>query len=55
MLAVKSRSIDVTKEPSEIYAREVKVLEGNGFNVTEVIRLEPYEKDHAMIVGQYQS
>jgi fibrillarin-like pre-rRNA processing protein len=52
MLAVKAQSIDVTKEPSEIYKREVKVLENRGFNIEEVIHLEPYDKAHAMIVAQ---
>ena len=51
MLAVKARSIDVTKEPSEIYKREIKVLQRNGFNISEVIHLEPYDKDHAMITA----
>ena len=52
MLAVKARSIDVTKEPSEIYKREIKVLQKNGFDISEVIHLEPYDKAHAMIVGK---
>ena len=52
MLAVKARSIDVTKEPSEIYRREIDVLKREGFNIAEVINLEPYEKDHAMIIAQ---
>ena len=52
MFAVKAQSIDVTKEPSEIYKREVKVLENRGFNIEEVVYLEPYDKAHAMIVAQ---
>ncbi|MGQ9726151.1 MAG: fibrillarin-like rRNA/tRNA 2'-O-methyltransferase [Candidatus Bathycorpusculaceae bacterium] len=52
MLAVKAQSIDVTKEPSEIYEREVKVLEKRGFRIEEVVHLEPYDKAHAMIVAQ---
>jgi len=52
MLAVKAQSIDVTKEPSEIYKREVKVLEKRGFCIEEVVHLEPYDKAHAMIVAQ---
>ncbi|MEM2110320.1 MAG: fibrillarin-like rRNA/tRNA 2'-O-methyltransferase [Candidatus Bathyarchaeia archaeon] len=55
MLAIKSRSIDVTKKPSEIYDQETRVLEENGFEISEVINLEPYDKDHAMILAQYQS
>ena len=52
MLAVKAQSIDVTKAPSEIYQREVKVLRSRGFSVEEVVQLEPYDKAHAMIVAQ---
>jgi fibrillarin-like pre-rRNA processing protein len=52
MLAVKAQSIDVTKEPSEIYKREVKVLKNRGFHTKEVVHLEPYDKAHAMIVAQ---
>ncbi|MDI6690564.1 MAG: fibrillarin-like rRNA/tRNA 2'-O-methyltransferase [Candidatus Bathyarchaeota archaeon] len=52
MLAVKAQSIDVTKEPSEIYEREIRVLENRGFRIEEVVHLEPYDKAHAMIVAQ---
>ncbi|MDH7478355.1 MAG: fibrillarin-like rRNA/tRNA 2'-O-methyltransferase [Candidatus Bathyarchaeota archaeon] len=52
MLAVKAQSIDVTKEPSEIYKREVRVLENRGFSIKEVVHLEPYDEAHAMIVAQ---
>lgn len=52
MLAVKAQSIDVTKEPSEVYQLEVKVLRSRGFSVEEVVHLEPYDKAHAMIVAQ---
>jgi fibrillarin-like pre-rRNA processing protein len=52
MLAVKAQSIDVTKEPSEVYRSEVKVLENRGFRIEEVVQLEPYDKAHAMIAAQ---
>jgi fibrillarin-like pre-rRNA processing protein len=52
MFAVKAQSIDVTKEPSEIYKGEVKVLEKRGFRIEEVVYLEPYDKAHAMITAQ---
>lgn len=54
MLAVKAQSIDVTKEPLEVYRREVNVLESRGFHVEEVVHLEPYDKAHAMIVAQFR-
>ena len=52
MLAVKSQSIDVTKEPTEVYQQEARVLKNRGFNVKEIIRLEPYDKAHAMVLAQ---
>jgi fibrillarin-like pre-rRNA processing protein len=52
MLAVKAQSIDVTKEPYEIYKGQTKVLEKRGFRVEEIVHLEPYDKAHAMIVAQ---
>ncbi len=52
MLAVKSQSIDVTKQPSEIYEREIKVLKKRGYRVQQVVYLEPYDKAHAMILAQ---
>jgi fibrillarin-like pre-rRNA processing protein len=52
MLSVKAQSIDVTKEPSEIYKQEVKVLEKRGFCVEEIVHLEPYDKAHAMIMAK---
>ncbi|MEM1713555.1 MAG: fibrillarin-like rRNA/tRNA 2'-O-methyltransferase, partial [Desulfurococcaceae archaeon] len=49
LIAIKARSIDVTKEPSEIYRREVNTLKERGFEIIDVVHLEPYDKDHAMI------
>ncbi len=53
MLAVKARSIDVTKEPSEVYHQEIGILKTRGFQVGEVIHLEPYDKAHVMIVAEH--
>jgi fibrillarin-like pre-rRNA processing protein len=55
MLAVKAQSIDVTKEPSEVYEDEIKVLKNRGFSIEEVVHLEPYDIAHAMIVAQMQN
>jgi fibrillarin-like pre-rRNA processing protein len=52
MLAVKAQSIDVTKDPLAVYKQEAKVLKNRSFNVKELVRLEPYDKAHAMIVAQ---
>jgi fibrillarin-like pre-rRNA processing protein len=55
VLAVKSQSIDVTKEPSEIYKREIKTLKTRGFNINDVVNLEPYEKAHVLVVAIFES
>ena len=52
MLAIKAQSIDVTKEPSEIYEREINIMKTRGFQVKEVVHLEPYDKAHVMIVAK---
>jgi len=52
LLAVKSRSIDVTRNPSEIFRQEAKVLEARGYKCLEMLRLDPFEEDHCMISGR---
>ena len=54
MLVVKSRSIDVVREPKEIFREERKKLEEAGFEVIQVVGLEPFEKDHAMILARFR-
>ncbi|MEM0217237.1 MAG: fibrillarin-like rRNA/tRNA 2'-O-methyltransferase [Candidatus Nezhaarchaeales archaeon] len=51
-LAIKARSIDVTKEPSEVYKREMETLRDGGFEIVHVVHLEPYDVDHAMILAR---
>jgi fibrillarin-like pre-rRNA processing protein len=54
LLAVKARSIDVAKEPSEVYRRELEALERGGLKVAQVIHLEPYDEDHALILSRLE-
>ena len=49
MIAIKSRSIDVTKSPNEIYKDALKKLE-NDFEIIDWKTLDPYERAHAMIL-----
>jgi fibrillarin-like pre-rRNA processing protein len=51
MIAVKSRSIDVLKEPKEIYKETKKTLEKD-FKILDFIELDPFEKDHGYFVCQ---
>jgi len=52
MIAIKARSVDVTKDPIDVFKHEINVLEGRGFKIIDVKKLEPFDKDHAMVVGE---
>jgi fibrillarin-like pre-rRNA processing protein len=49
MIAVKSRSIDVTKSPNVIYKEVIKKLEKD-FEIIDWKTLDPYERAHAMVL-----
>lgn len=49
LIAVKARSIDVTKAPGQVFDETKKKLEGK-VKILEYKRLEPYEKDHCIFV-----
>ncbi len=51
MLTIKSRSIDVSEKPEDIYEDQLKIIESAGYTVHEMVILDPYEKDHAMILA----
>lgn len=53
-LAVKSQSVDVSKRPEKVYEEERTKLQKAGFEILQVIDLEPHEEKHAMIVARKQ-
>ncbi|HUU76801.1 MAG TPA: fibrillarin-like rRNA/tRNA 2'-O-methyltransferase [candidate division Zixibacteria bacterium] len=53
LLAIKSRSISATKNPSVVYKQQMNILEEEGFQNLEAIDLHPLEKDHAMILAKF--
>ena len=52
-LIIKTRSIDVTQSPKNVISNEIKKLEAN-FQVLQSMTLEPYDKDHGLVVAKYQ-
>ncbi|MDR2544180.1 MAG: fibrillarin-like rRNA/tRNA 2'-O-methyltransferase [Methanobrevibacter sp.] len=50
LITIKSRSIDVSKNPKKVFKEEEKKLLENGFKILEKIKLEPYEKDHLALL-----
>jgi len=49
LLALKARSIDVTKKPRQIFAEVKKELE-KSLAIIDYRELEPFQKDHAMFI-----
>lgn len=46
--------IDSTAQPEAVFADEVKKLQSEKLKPKEQITLEPYERDHAVVVGVYK-
>src|SRR6188472_2515706 len=53
LIIIKSRSIDVTMEPKAVIAHEAKKLESQGFHIDQIIKLDPFDKDHGLIYAIY--
>ncbi|RLF14858.1 MAG: fibrillarin-like rRNA/tRNA 2'-O-methyltransferase, partial [Thermoprotei archaeon] len=52
MIAIKAMSIDVTQKPSETYKREIDTLKERGFEIVDVVHLEPFDEAHAFVVAR---
>ena len=50
VLIIKTRSIDVTKDPKRVIENEIKKLKSL-FQIKQTIDLHPYDKDHAMVIA----
>lgn len=53
MIAIKSRSIDVTKAPRQIYKREKEKLRKH-FEIIDNVELDPHEKDHLFLIMRFK-
>jgi fibrillarin-like pre-rRNA processing protein len=49
LVAIKSRSVDVTMEPIDVFKQEIEILRRRHFDILQSVRLEPFEKDHALV------
>ena len=54
MISIKASCIDSTAEPTAVFAAEVEKMKGEKMKPQEQITLEPYERDHAVVIGQYR-
>jgi rRNA 2'-O-methyltransferase fibrillarin len=54
VIAVKASCIDSTAAPEAVFRREVSKLQKENFKPLEQLTLEPYERDHAVVIAQYR-
>merc|ERR1712137_62571 len=53
--SIKANCIDSTAAPAAVFAGEVKKLQAEKLKPQEQLTLEPYERDHAVVVGTYRA
>ena len=54
VISIKANCIDSTVEPTIVFAKEVAKLKAEQLKPQEQLTLEPYERDHAVVVGIYR-
>ncbi|OLL25301.1 rRNA 2'-O-methyltransferase fibrillarin [Neolecta irregularis DAH-3] len=55
VISIKANCIDSTVDAATVFAREVKKLQEERIKPEEQLTLEPYERDHCIIVGKYRT
>lgn len=54
VISIKANCIDSTAEPEAVFAGEVEKMKLEKMKPQEQLTLEPYERDHAVVVGIYR-
>ena len=54
MISIKASCVDSTIAPEAVFASEIKKLQEMNFKPAEYVTLEPFERDHACVVGTYR-
>ena len=54
VISIKASCIDSTASAEAVFAREVTKLQADQLKPQEQLTLEPYERDHAVVVGVYR-
>merc|ERR1711916_82050 len=55
MISIKANCIDSTAKPEVVFAKEINKMKEDNLNGIEQITLEPYERDHSVVIGQYRT
>ena len=54
MISIKARSIDVVRDPKEIFKEQKEILIKGGFEIVDEVNIEPFERDHILFVGVWK-
>ncbi|XP_056851251.1 rRNA 2'-O-methyltransferase fibrillarin 2 [Raphanus sativus] len=54
MISIKANCIDATMPAEIVFSNEVKKLQADELKPAEQLTLEPFERDHACVVGGYR-
>ena len=54
VISIKASCIDSTAAPEAVFRREVSKLTSENFKPLEQLTLEPYERDHCVLISQYR-
>jgi len=54
VISIKANCIDSTQAAEAVFASEIKKLQTMNFKPIEYVTLEPYERDHAVVIGTYR-
>lgn len=55
VISIKANCIDSTVDAATVFAKEVKKLQEEKMKPREQLTLEPYERDHAVVIGVYRA
>lgn len=54
VISIKANCIDSTNKAEVVFANEIDKMKEMGLTPEEYLTLEPYERDHAVVVGSYR-
>jgi len=54
VISIKANCVDSTAAPEAVFAMEVDKLRKDGVKPKEQLTLEPYHRDHALVIGVYR-
>jgi len=55
IISIKASCIDSSITADEVFAKEIRKLQELNLNPVEQLTLEPYEIDHAVVIGKYRT